>query len=542
MAKQQATTPSLQLNPQTLTFLGLSQQPFTAGILTGDAIYTDATRDQMIATLKHHMQFSDLVLIVEGEQGSGKTTLFRQLIQDRIPNLFLMSILAEPTDTLVQLQQKMAVHLKSQGSANYLDQDLKNLQVFDQFPIAIMDDAHVLSDTTLQELIRYRSQLKRDKDTNLKILLFANPGMAKTLEDISELQHNQLYVQQMPELSVKQTQAFIDQRLTTAGYRGSTVLPPETIQQIQKKSRGRPGQIMSMAALMLEKHVRNFNQPGGNLLVKIFGAATLLLVVAGGVHFWMQSLPAPTPQIIVEKTDEPIIASEPVTTPDMPESTEAIPTDSAEPNSPAISTEQAIAPGLVDKATITTPVAENSAPPTGQPADLSTSGIAPPTPVTPTEIKTDAGVDASTPVATPATAAAPANIVAAPPAVEPKPVISPVEKPVKATNQKALSELAVMGIKDSEWLHKQNPAHWTLQLLATYDTDTLLKFAHEHKLGDDSAWYQTQRNGKPWYVLVHRFYTSADAARKGLETLPPDIKRDHPWVKSMTAIQKDLAK
>ncbi|MDQ1362496.1 MAG: DamX protein [Pseudomonadota bacterium] len=509
MAKQQATTPSLELNAPTLAFLGMSQQPFMASILTGDAVYSDATRDQMIATLKHHMQFSDLVLIVEGEQGSGKTTLLRQLLQDNLPNLFLLPILPEPTDTLVQLQQKMTVHLKNQGSANYLDQDLKNLHVFDQFPIAVIDDAHILSDTTLQELIRYRSQLKRDKDTSLKILLFANPGMAKTLEDISELQHNQLYVQQMPELNPKQVQAFIDHRLTTAGYRGGALLPPETIQQIHKKSRGKPGQVMAMAALMLEKHVRTLSQTGNHALKKILFITSMSLMIAGGMYFAMNRMPAPAPQTIA---NEPVTATvEPAPVAELPPAAANQPADTntTEQNLPPATGEQEAEPPAPDVSMETTSIAEHPAESTS--TDAATSGIAPPATAT--------TIDANTAATGIAQDAAPT--------------------PVAETAQ-ALAGLAALGVNDSAWLRQQNPAHWTLQLLASNEAGTLLKFAREHKLGSESAWYETRRHDQPWYVLVHRIYTSADIARKGLTRLPPDLQQGKPWVKSIASIHKDI--
>lgn len=537
MAKQQATKPSLQLDAHTLSHLGISQQPFASSILSSDAIYTDATRDQMMATLRHHMQFSDLVLIVEGEQGSGKTTLFRQLIQNTIPNLFLISILAEATDTLVQLQQKMSAHLKSQGSASYLDQDLKNLQVFDQFPIVIIDDAHLLSDTTLQELIRYRSQLKHDKDTNLKILLLANPGMAKTLEDITDLQHNQLYVQQMPELSPKQVQAFIEHRLSKVGYRGGPVLPPETISLIHKKSQGKPGQIMALSVLMLEKHISNLNRPMGNLIVKILGIAGVLLLAAGSIYFWPNIMPAPqpvstqAPPAITESVTEPY-ASIDLTQPAVVGADEALQPDMAAQTTP----DTLQADNLAD----VNPAMEIPAEPDPPPTDFSSSGIAPPTTDAAPAVTADRNIK---PIEKPdiaAPVAAPLSPMPAPAPVAEKPVPAPAAR--TASSNAVSSELAALGIKDSAWLRQQNPANWTLQILGARDTITLLKFAREHHLGEDSAWYETTLGGKPWYVMVHRSYANADTARKGLTALPPDLQRAQPWVKSLAAIQKDLAR
>ena len=93
---------------------------------------------------------------------------------------------------------------------------------------------------------------------------------------------------------------------------------------------------------------------------------------------------------------------------------------------------------------------------------------------------------------------------------------------------------------DKNWLLKQNPDHWTLQILGARDPDTLLKFATLHKLGDDSAWFETELNGKPWYIIVHRFYTDKDIARASIARLPDSLKTSKPWVKSVASIHQAI--
>ena len=104
----------------------------------------------------------------------------------------------------------------------------------------------------------------------------------------------------------------------------------------------------------------------------------------------------------------------------------------------------------------------------------------------------------------------------------------------------ALQQLEAMGLKNPAWLKQQSPQNWTLQVLGARDPETLIKFARQHKLGDDSAWFVTDLNGKPWYVLVHRFYANRDIARNAISRLPVKLRQARPWVKSLQAIHKSM--
>jgi type II secretory pathway predicted ATPase ExeA len=114
-----------------MNFLQLSKQPFANDILTHETFFKSPEIEKITENLKHQIQFSHLTLIIEGPFGSGKTSLFRNLIQEEIQNTKILSIQSEATDTLVQIQQKMSIHLMDLGDANHLDDNLKNLQTFD---------------------------------------------------------------------------------------------------------------------------------------------------------------------------------------------------------------------------------------------------------------------------------------------------------------------------------------------------------------------------------------------------------------------------
>ncbi len=546
MAKPTPQNP-LVLSNQAMLKLGLKKQPFTETILSADALFSDSIFEQFVETLKHHLQFSDLFLIVEGDLGSGKTTLYRRLIQDEIANLYLLPLQAEATDTIVQLQQKISIHLKEQGNANYIDDNLKHLQVFDQKPVVIIDDAHVLSDTTIQELLRYQKKLESEKEVKIKILLFANRGMAQTLEQITDLQHNQLYVQDMPALTSKQINAFINHKLLHAGYHEPSFLSDEQLKTIAAKSKGLPIDAMKLAVTEIEKWVKH--QSKKPLKVKLSKPAIIALVIlvviagSGGIFFALQSfmndqladISSPVPTTITTQDTNisapvsPPVNNEPepdtgVTTEALVEAPTIIATDIPSDTNTVTELQEREAP--VDLA-LTTPESETSI------------AIQEPSPALMLpEPKTPAMPVIAPSPAKPAKPAEPAPPPAPVQAEKPKIVLA---KQVSHPGHPALEKLRQLGIKDPAWLRAQNPAHWTLQILGARDPQTLVNFIGQFKLNtDDTAWYVTDLKGKPWYVLLYRFYTDQDVARQSITRLPTEVQQGHPWVKSLDAVQKAM--
>jgi len=106
-----STAPAIELNQQSIEYLGVGKQPFANEILTEESFFNHQALTKISDSLSHQVQFSDLLLLVEGISGAGKTSLFRQFIQTEIANTKILAIQAEATDTLVQIQQKMSMHL-----------------------------------------------------------------------------------------------------------------------------------------------------------------------------------------------------------------------------------------------------------------------------------------------------------------------------------------------------------------------------------------------------------------------------------------------
>jgi len=81
--------------------------------------------------------------------------------------------------------------------------------------------------------------------------------------------------------------------------------------------------------------------------------------------------------------------------------------------------------------------------------------------------------------------------------------------------------------------------HYILQLSSASRPDTLHAYAKQQKLQNYLV-YPTQRNGKPWYVLVSGNYASSEQAKRAIVTLPADVQAKKPWVRPARQVQQEL--
>ncbi len=106
--------------------------------------------------------------------------------------------------------------------------------------------------------------------------------------------------------------------------------------------------------------------------------------------------------------------------------------------------------------------------------------------------------------------------------------------------QKAVYHSLPKGMQDIDWLLRQNPRHYTLQLLAGTEKRSIEEFLRRHGPADGAVYFRTQRGGKDWYALVYNSYRSKTEALAALERLPSAWRKHRPWMRSFASIQKEL--
>lgn len=90
---------------------------------------------------------------------------------------------------------------------------------------------------------------------------------------------------------------------------------------------------------------------------------------------------------------------------------------------------------------------------------------------------------------------------------------------------------------EGDWLSRQPPDYYTVQLLAARQPESIRRFIEEHSLGDDSRALVIQRDGESWHLLVSGSYPTKAAAREAIRSLPPSLQRTRPWPRRIGDLQ-----
>jgi septal ring-binding cell division protein DamX len=91
-----------------------------------------------------------------------------------------------------------------------------------------------------------------------------------------------------------------------------------------------------------------------------------------------------------------------------------------------------------------------------------------------------------------------------------------------------------------KWIAGQPGNNFTIQLIVLSDESALQLFINDNNLQGNAIYYQTQKNGKSLYVLIHGSFESYDMAKETADALPSKLKVAEPWIRKLSKIQKLL--
>ncbi|TDY03964.1 SPOR domain-containing protein [Thiohalophilus thiocyanatoxydans] len=91
------------------------------------------------------------------------------------------------------------------------------------------------------------------------------------------------------------------------------------------------------------------------------------------------------------------------------------------------------------------------------------------------------------------------------------------------------------------WLWDQDPDAYTLQLIAGGNEQAIQHFIEQHDLRGEAVFYQTQREGEPWFVVVLGRHADRDAALAARQGLPKALREQSPWPRAFGDIHSELA-
>ncbi|QIB05427.1 AAA family ATPase [Pseudomonas fluorescens] len=517
-------------------FLGhfqLSHDPFAPRV-PGFKFFP-AQRKPVLGQLHHLARYSQLLLVVTGPQGSGKT-LLRQALVASTNKQSVQSVVVsargagDAAGVLRQVAQALNVAQAEIGAI--LDQ-IVQLALTGQEVYLLVDDAEQLDESALEALLALAAGAPEGRP---HVFLFGESSLIADLDQLS-LEEERFHVIELAPYTEEETREYLAQRLEGAG-RGIELFTADQISEIHESAGGWPGNINQVArdALIevmiasrsaVKRPSMGFNMPKKHVL-----AISVVVVVAVAAAWLMPGRnKAPTTGTPAnEQAQLPLGQGTPQPNGGAPAvefagNTQPMPL-------PLVGQSQPVMRGpLAEAAGGITEGDDGAAPPIDDSSDV---------PPTVTTTSPPAGVPAGpapTPTPTPAPAAkptpAPTQIATAKPAPAPAPATKPAA-PAPAAKPAAPAKAA-----GGSWYAGQAPGNYVVQILGTSSEATAQNFVKEQ--GGEYRYFKKVLNGKPLYVITYGSFASRDAAVSAIKALPAKVQAGKPWPRTVASVQQELA-
>ena len=240
--------------PAYLASYGLTEAPFSSQ-QDDRFLYLNTSLNERLELLKHYTQYGNLLLLVTGERGIGKSSLKQRFINTAQEEWQICEIQSHTMMDASLLLRQVATGfniteppLEPAVLFEVLSEQLEHMHQQSLVPILIVDDAHELPQDALQALL-YLAEHHSDQHSTLRIILFCEPEIETMLEDpaIHSLKERVTHSMELPPLDEEQTAEYLRHRLAVAGLDGTSPFTPKLVNKIFKASEGIPSKINEYA-------------------------------------------------------------------------------------------------------------------------------------------------------------------------------------------------------------------------------------------------------------------------------------------------------
>ena len=242
------------ISPAYLASYGLTEAPFSSEH-DDRYFYLNSSLGERLALLKHYTQYGNLLLLITGERGIGKSSIKQRFINTAQKEWQICEIQSHTMMDSSLLLRHVATGfniteppLEPAVLFEILSEQLDHLHQKGIVPILIVDDAHELPQDALQALL-YLAEHHSDEHSALRIILFCEPEIETMLEDpaIRSLKDRVTHSMELPALDETETAEYLRHRLAVAGLDGTSPFTPKLINKIFKASAGIPSKINEYA-------------------------------------------------------------------------------------------------------------------------------------------------------------------------------------------------------------------------------------------------------------------------------------------------------
>lgn len=227
-------------------FYGLNEKPF---LMRPDAqyLYLSKGHQAALSMLEYVFMSQSGFAVITGDNGSGKTSLVRKLLQNNDSGLSVGLVNNTHLDSFEELLQWMLlacdIEPVDKGKVQLfkiLSDHLMQKHLAGQRPIFIIDEAQNLRSEFIEQL-RMLSNLNADKFDLMQLVLVGLPGLRDTLTDpmLQPFVHRVAVDCHLDPLDLEETHAYIRHRLMVAGAQHE-IFSNEAVTSLWEASGGTP--------------------------------------------------------------------------------------------------------------------------------------------------------------------------------------------------------------------------------------------------------------------------------------------------------------
>jgi DamX protein len=530
--------------------------------------FTSPAQDQLFDLVRHLLENTGDIALLIGAHGAGKSTFIYRLNSQAPEHWKPCRVDANP---MLHPEQLFGVLARCIGSrhlaanpAETLGEAFATLRLQGRLPVIVVDDAQQLPIGSLLALLQLH-EFRADMNPAFALVLIAESSIDESIEThaLQAISTAQFHRLEMPLLALEQMSAYIQHFLEMEGIGMAPAFSQERLADMHRQSGGVPGRVNEQVMRALRGGVaaqkkkflplafvqRLRKLPPMTLIASLTAALVLGLVLLyqQAINQWFQATP---PRVLRQDNDArktiPGIGQATVSNGVLVQSLALPPAAAQSPREerlPPVAASKPVAqpaPEALSEPLIPPALATL---PQQQPASASASAPrlpeAPPAPPPPAQAITESALPPRAPVqpAVLAEVSAPAKKPAAEPKAQPAPTTIKVAKASAAAAAAAYQD---QGYRKEAWLMAQNPAHYSLQILAVSNEQAIPSYIKRHQLSNKVFYYASQRKGQPWFSLLYGVYATRGEALAALKQLPAQVQKSGGWPRKLADIQASI--
>ena len=251
---------SRELRAGTLTQLGLTEQPFHDHAAP-EALFADDAIRMQIDALRGQLARGEMIPLLKGEPGSGKTSLLIQLMSGSADSHHFFIIRGQRKLTAERAVSDMLRILvrpvpDDPGECfRELARRLQGVATEDAPAVLVIDRADALPDRELNHLLAVHDSLERALHGHFRILLAADPEFELRIGNLQsrQIDAGQILAMNMRPLQRPRIGPYLEHRLRQAGLAGPLPLEEADLDRIAAEAEPLPRPVEAAAAGLLNR-------------------------------------------------------------------------------------------------------------------------------------------------------------------------------------------------------------------------------------------------------------------------------------------------